>query len=262
LNARQSKKESSSKDIFQRPSGRAYDELRPVVFKPDYLDFAEGSAYVEMGKTRVVATASVEDKVPPFLKGSGSGWITAEYSMLPRSTEKRTPRERNQGRISGRTQEIQRLIGRALRAGTDLSALGEMTIIIDCDVLQADGGTRTASINAGCLALAICLKKLLEQGLISTFPLRNLVGAVSVGVVQEVMLLDLDYAEDSQAEVDMNVVEIDNGRLVEVQASAERVAFTKSELASLLKLADKGIKEILEMERVLLRKIHPIFIAF
>jgi len=262
LNAKQSKKESTQKDNFQRPSGRAYDELRPIVFKPDYLDFAEGSAYIEMGKTRVVATASIEDKVPPFLKGSGSGWITAEYSMLPRATEKRTPRERNQGKISGRTQEIQRLIGRALRAGTDLSALGEMTIIIDCDVLQADGGTRTASVNAGGLALAICLKKLLEQGLITTFPLRNLVGAVSVGRVQGVELLDLDYAEDSQAEVDMNVVEIDNGRLVEVQASAEKVAFSKSELASLLKLADKGIKEILEMERALLRTIHPVFIAF
>ncbi|MGB4298566.1 MAG: ribonuclease PH [Candidatus Saccharicenans sp.] len=262
MNAKQPKKESAQKDRFKRPSGRDFDELRSVVFKPDYLDFAEGSAYVEMGKTRVVATASVEDKVPPFLKGSGSGWVTAEYSMIPRSTEKRTPRERTQGKISGRTQEIQRLIGRALRAGTDLSALGEMTIIIDCDVLQADGGTRTASVNAGCLALAICLKKLLEQGLITTFPLRNLVGAVSVGLVQGVELLDLDYAEDSQAEVDMNVVEIDNGRLVEVQASAEKVAFSKSELASLLKLADKGIKEILEMERALLRTIHPVFIAF
>ncbi|MBP7794822.1 MAG: ribonuclease PH [Candidatus Saccharicenans sp.] len=230
--------------------------------KPDYLDFAEGSAYIEMGKTRVVATASVEDKVPPFLKGSGTGWITAEYSMLPRSTEKRTPRERTQGKISGRTQEIQRLIGRALRAGTDLSVLGEMTIIIDCDVLQADGGTRTASVNAGCLALAICFKRLLEEGLIPAFPLRNLVGAVSVGLVQGVELLDLDYTEDSQADVDMNVIETDSGRLVEVQASAERVPFSKSELSSLLKLADRGIKDILEIERSVLKKIHPVFIAY
>ena len=262
MNPKQPKKESARKDVFERPSGRAFNELRPVAFKPDYLDFAEGSAYIEMGRTRVVATASVEDKVPPFLKGSGTGWITAEYSMLPRSTEKRTPRERTQGKISGRTQEIQRLIGRALRAGTDLSVLGEMTIIIDCDVLQADGGTRTASVNAGCLALAICFKRLLEEGLIPAFPLRNLVGAVSVGLVEGAELLDLDYAEDSQAEVDMNVIETDSGRLVEVQASAERVPFSKSDLSSLLKLADKGIKDILEIERLVLKKIHPVFIAY
>ncbi|MDD8021309.1 MAG: ribonuclease PH [Acidobacteriota bacterium] len=262
MHTRQAKKESARKNTFNRPSGRAFNQLRPIVFKPDYLDFAEGSAYVEMGKTRVIATASVEEKVPLFLKGSGTGWITAEYSMLPRSTEKRTPRERTQGKISGRTQEIQRLVGRALRAGTDLAALGEITIIIDCDVLQADGGTRTASVNAGCLALAICFKHLLEEGLIQTFPLRNLVGAVSVGLVDGVKLLDLDYGEDSRAEVDMNVIETDSGRLVEVQATAERMAFSKSELSSLLKLADKGIKEILESQRSTLKKIHPVFIAY
>jgi ribonuclease PH len=256
------KKESTRKPALARPSGRAYDELRPTLIKPNYLEFAEGSAYIEMGKTRVLASASIEDKVPQFLKGNGSGWITAEYSMLPRSTEKRTPRERTQGKISGRTQEIQRLIGRALRAGTDLTSIGEKTIIIDCDVIQADGGTRTASVNAGCIALALCLKKLLDEGLIETFPMRNLVAAVSVGIVQGQRLLDLDYIEDSQAEVDMNVIETDNGRLVEIQAAAEKVAFPRQELGQLLKLADKGIREILETQRAVLKKIHPVFIAY
>ncbi|MGB9765557.1 MAG: ribonuclease PH [Candidatus Saccharicenans sp.] len=252
----------TTKPSFSRPSGRLYDELRSLTLKPDYLEFAEGSAYIEMGKTKVVASASIEEKVPQFLKGTGSGWITAEYSMLPRSTEKRTPRERTQGKISGRTQEIQRLIGRALRATTDLTLLGERTIIIDCDVIQADGGTRTASVNAGCIALALGLKKLLDEGLISTFPMRNLVAAVSVGLVEGIKLLDLDYLEDSQAEVDMNVIETDRGQLVEVQATAEKASFSKSELSALLKLAEKGIKEILEAQRALLKKIHPVFIAF
>ncbi|MCX8160609.1 MAG: ribonuclease PH [Candidatus Saccharicenans sp.] len=255
-------KESVKDKLFKRPSGRGYDELRPIVIKPDYMDFAEGSAYLEMGKTRVVATATIEEKVPQFLKGTGSGWITAEYSMLPRSTEKRTPRERTQGKISGRTQEIQRLIGRALRATTDLSLIGERTIIIDCDVIQADGGTRTASVNAGCIALAICFKKLLDQGLLQTFPLRHLVAAVSVGLVEGQRLLDLDYLEDSQAEVDMNVIQTDNGRLVEVQAAAEKMSFSRQELAQLLKLADKGLKEILATQRAILKKIHPVFIAY
>lgn len=262
MSATKTKKESDKNPPLERPSGRSYDELRPILIKPDYLDFAEGSAYIEMGKTRVIATASVEEKVPQFLKGTGSGWITAEYSMLPRSTEKRTPRERTQGKISGRTQEIQRLIGRALRAGTDLTLLGEKTIIIDCDVIQADGGTRTAAINAGCVALALCLKKLLDQGLIQTFPLRSLVAAVSVGIVQGTKLLDLDYLEDSQAEVDMNVIETDNGRLIEVQATAEKVPFSRQELSQLLKLADKGIQEIIEIQRSVLKKIHPVFIAY
>lgn len=255
-------KELTLKSLFKRPSGRAYDELRPVLIKPDYLDFAEGSAYIEMGKTKVVATASIEEKVPQFLKGTGSGWITAEYSMLPRSTEKRTPRERTQGKISGRTQEIQRLIGRALRTTTDLTLIGERTIIIDCDVIQADGGTRTASVNAGCIALALCFKKLLNEGIIQTFPLRHLVAAVSVGIVEGQKLLDLDYQEDSQAEVDMNVIETDNGKLVEVQAAAEKVAFSRQEMNQLLKLADKGIKEILQAQRAMLKKIHPVFIAY
>jgi ribonuclease PH len=256
------KKKPQNEPAFKRPSGRAYDQIRPVLIKPDYLDFAEGSACIEMGKTRVVATASTEEKVPQFLKGSGSGWITAEYAMLPRSTEKRTPRERNQGKISGRSQEIQRLIGRALRATTDLTLIGERTVIIDCDVIQADGGTRTAAVNAGCIALALCFKKMLDERLIQTFPLRHLVAAVSVGLVEGQRLLDLDYQEDSQAEVDMNVIETDDGRLVEVQAAAEKVAFSRQELNQLLKMADKGILEILGVERTLLKKIHPVFIAY
>lgn len=262
MSNKKTRKEPSKKQLFKRPSSRAYDELRPILIKPDYMDFAEGSAYLEMGRTKVVATATVEDKVPQFLKGTGSGWITAEYSMLPRSTEKRTPRERTQGRISGRTQEIQRLIGRALRATTDLNLIGEKTIIIDCDVIQADGGTRTASVNAGCIALAVCFKKMLDQGLLQTFPLRHLVAAVSVGLVDGQRLLDLDYLEDSQAEVDMNVIQTDNGRLVEVQAAAEKISFSKQELNQLLKLADKGLKEILAAQRTVLKKIHPIFIAY
>lgn len=255
-------KEQVKKQVFKRPSGRNYNELRPIVIKPDYMEFAEGSAYLEMGKTKVVATATIEEKVPQFLKGTGSGWITAEYSMLPRSTEKRTPRERTQGKISGRTQEIQRLIGRALRATTDLNLIGERTIIIDCDVIQADGGTRTASVNAGCIALAICFKKLLDEGLLQTFPLRHLVAAVSVGLVEGQRLLDLDYIEDSQAEVDMNVIQTDNGRLVEVQAAAEKLPFSRQELNQLLKLADKGLKEIMAAQRAVLKKIHPVFIAY
>jgi len=260
LSPKKSKKQPAQKQAFARPSGRNYDELRPILIKPDYLDFAEGSAYIEMGRTRVVATATIEEKVPPFLKGTGSGWITAEYSMLPRSTEKRTPRERAQS--SGRTQEIQRLIGRALRATTDLTIIGERTIIIDCDVIQADGGTRTASVNAGCVALALCFKKMLDEGQLETFPLRHLVAAVSVGVVEGQKLLDLDYLEDSQAEVDMNVIQTDDGRLVEIQATAEKKTFSRQELNQMLKLAEKGIKEILSVQKSVLKKIHPVFIAY
>lgn len=262
MNRKKASKEPVKKQLFKRSSGRAYDELRDIIIRPDYMEFAEGSAYLEMGKTRVVATATIEEKVPQFLKGTGSGWITAEYSMLPRSTEKRTPRERTQGKISGRTQEIQRLIGRALRMTTDLNLIGERTIIIDCDVIQADGGTRTASVNAGCIALAMCFKKLLDEGLLPTFPLRHLVAAVSVGLVEGQRLLDLDYLEDSQAEVDMNVIQTDDGRLVEVQAAAEKMSFSRQELNQLLKLADKGLKEILDAQRAVLKKIHPVFIAY
>jgi ribonuclease PH len=241
---------------------RAFDELRPIRIQTDYFDFADGSAFIEVGKTRVAASATVDEKAPPFLKGTQTGWITAEYSMLPCSTEKRSARERTQGKISGRTQEIQRLIGRSLRAVTDLEALGERTIIVDCDVLQADGGTRTASVTAGGVALALALKKLLDHRVIDKMPLRHLVAGISVGVVRGELLLDLDYAEDSQAEIDMNVVETDSGQLVEVQATAEREPFSRRDLSDLLRLADKGIKDIIQAQKAVLKKKSLLFMAY
>ena len=245
-----------------RAHDRASDALRPLKIQTDYLDFAESSAYIEAGKTRVLVAATVEEKVPPFLKNSGSGWITGEYSMLPRSTERRNVREGVQGRISGRTHEIQRLIGRSLRAVTDLPALGERTIILDCDVIQADGGTRSASITASCVALALCLKRLMDAGIIDRMPLGHLIGAVSVGIVRGEYLLDLDYAEDSSAEVDMNVVQSDRGQLVEVQVSAEKSPFSRKALSALMQLADKGISEIVEVERDILIKKSRLFMAY
>jgi len=244
-----------------RVNNRALDELRPVKIRPDYLDFADGSAFIEIGKTRVVVAATIEEKVPLFLRNSSSGWITAEYSMLPRATEKRTIRERIQGRLSGRSQEIQRLIGRALRAITDLSLLEEKTIILDCDVIQADGGTRAASVTAACVALALVLKKMLDENMIERMPLKRLVGAVSVGQVRGELLLDLDYSEDSNAEIDMNVVETDKGQLVEVQASAEKNPFSRKELGTLLHLADKGIAELIQMQKEVLKKKNILFSA-
>lgn len=241
---------------------RAFDELRPVKLQTDYLDFADGSAYIEIGKTRVVAAATCEDKAPPFLKGMGTGWVTAEYSMLPRATEKRTVRERSQGRLSGRTQEIQRLIGRSLRAVTDLRSLGERTIIVDCDVIQADGGTRVASITAACVAMALAMKKLLDNKVIDKMPLPHLVGGVSVGIVGGKPLLDLDYSEDSQADLDMTVVETDGGQLVEIQATAEKEPFSRKDLGALLRLADKGIKELIGIQRVTLKKKSILFMAY
>jgi len=245
-----------------RANKRAPDALRPVKIKPDYLDFADGSAFIEIGKTRVVASATIEEKVPLFLKNSGTGWITAEYSMLPRSTEKRTLRERMQTRISGRNQEIQRLIGRSLRAVTELSVLAEKTVIIDCDVIQADGGTRTASITAGCIALALALKKMLDEGVISQMPLKHLVSGVSVGIVDGHMLLDLDYCEDAKADIDMNVVETEKGQLIEIQATAERNPFSRKELSTLLGLADKGIKELIQYQKDVLKKKSLLFMAY
>jgi ribonuclease PH len=241
---------------------RAFDELRPVKLQTDYLDFADGSAYIEIGKTRVVAAATCEDKAPPFLKGMGTGWVTAEYSMLPQATEKRTVRERTQGRLSGRTQEIQRLIGRSLRAVTDLRALGERTIIVDCDVIQADGGTRVASITVACVAMALAMKKLLDNKVIDRMPLPHLVGGVSVGIVGGEPLLDLEYAEDSQADLDMTVVETDGGQLVEIQATAEKEPFSRKDLGALLRLADKGIKELIQVQRVVLKKKSILFMAY
>ncbi len=241
---------------------RAGDELRPVKIQLDYLDYTDGSAFMEIGKTRVVAAATIDDKVPPFLKGMGTGWVTAEYSMLPCSTEKRNVRERTQGRISGRSQEIQRLIGRALRAVTDLEALGERTVIVDCDVIQADGSTRVASITAGCVALALAFKKLLDEKAIDQMPLQHLVCGVSVGIVDGQQLLDLDYSEDSRAALDMNVVETDRGHLVEVQASAEKAPFSRKELGSLLRLADKGVKELIQTQKAVLKKKSLLFMAY
>ena len=245
-----------------RAKKRSLEESRPVKIKPDYLDFADGSAFIEIGKTKVIASATIEERVPLFLRNSGSGWITAEYSMLPRSTEKRTIRERVQSRISGRTQEIQRLIGRSLRAVTELGILGERTIILDCDVVQADGGTRTASITAGCVALALALKKMMEEKIIDQMPLKHLVSAVSVGRVEGEMMLDLDYSEDSNAEIDMNVVETDTGQIVEVQVTAEKKPFSRNELNSLLDLADKGVKELIQIQKELLRKKSLLFMAY
>ncbi len=245
-----------------RSNNRTAAELRPIRFQLDYLDFADGSALVECGKTRVVAAATIEDKVPPFLRGSGGGWVTAEYAMLPRSTEKRTQRERQQGYPSGRSQEIQRLIGRTLRAVTDLRSLGERQIIVDCDVIQADGGTRVASINAACVALALALKKMMDRKIVDQMPLRHLVGAISVGMVREELLLDLDYDEDSTADVDMNVVQTDRGQLLEVQATAERSPFSRHQLTELLKLADQGIREIVQIQKDVLKRKSLLFMAY
>jgi len=241
---------------------RAFDELRPVKIQTDYFDYADGSAFIEIGLTRVVAAATIEEKVPPFLKGRGTGWVTAEYAMLPRSTETRSQRERTPGKISGRTQEIQRLIGRSLRAVTDLEGLGERTIIIDCDVIQADGGTRVASVTAGCVALALALKKLLDEREIDKMPLRHLVAGISVGVVDGRELLDLDYAEDSQAGLDMNVIETDGGQLVEIQATAEREPFSRKDLSSLLRLADMGIQQIIQAQKAALKRKSLLFMAY
>jgi len=245
-----------------RFANRSADELRPVKILIDYLEYADGSALIEIGKTRVLAAATLEDRVPPFIKGTGTGWVTAEYSMLPRSTEIRTMRERNQGRLSGRSQEIQRLIGRSLRAATDLKALGERQIIIDCDVIQADGGTRTASVTAGCVALALAMKKLLDQKEIGQLPLKHLACGVSVGVVDGQILLDLDYSEDSRAEIDMNVIETDRGQLIEVQAGAEKEPYTRKELLAMMKLADEGIKELIQHQKAALKRKSLMFIAY
>ncbi len=245
-----------------RTNDREFDVIRPITIMPDYMEFADGSALIEMGKTKVLATATIDEKIPKFLKGSGKGWITAEYSMLPRSTEKRTNRERIPGRISGRTQEIQRLIGRSLRAVTDLRILEERTVIIDCDVIQADGGTRSASITAGCVALALSLKKMMDNHVIDQMPLKHLVSAVSVGIVEGNMLLDLDYIEDSNAEIDMNVVETDSGQIVEIQATAEKTPFTKKEFNALLDLADNGIQTLITAQREVLKQKSPLFMAY
>ena len=235
-----------------RPDGRRADEMRPVSITRDFLRHAEGSVLISVGETRVVCAASVEDKVPPFLRESGQGWVTAEYGMLPRSTKTRTPRETSTGRPSGRTFEIQRLIGRSLRGVTDLAAMGERTIWIDCDVLQADGGTRTAAISGAFIALADALHTLRANGRLATLPLKDFVAATSVGVVEGQVVLDLCYAEDVTAEVDMNVVMTGAGKFIEVQGTAEEAAFDRTQLDGMLQLAAGGINQLVTMQRKLL----------
>src|SRR5512143_3690547 len=232
-----------------RPSTRAADEMRPVRMSRNFVQHAEGSVLVEFGTTRVICTASVEDRVPPFLKGKGKGWVTAEYGMLPRSTHTRMQREAVRGRQDGRTMEIQRLIGRALRAVIDLEALGERTITIDCDVIQADGSTRTAAISGGFVALADAVRHLAGKGVIRKNPLYGQVASVSVGIYRGIPILDLDYAEDSEAETDMNVVMNDAGAFVELQGTAEGHAFHQEELLAMLALSRVGIEQILKKQR-------------
>jgi ribonuclease PH len=234
---------------LRRTDGRAFDELRPVKITTGYLPYAEGSVLIEMGQTRVVCSASVDERVPPFLRNSGQGWITAEYSMLPRATQQRTPREIRRGGPSGRTHEIQRLIGRSLRAAADMRLLGERTITLDCDVLQADGGTRTAAITGAYVAFALAIKAMLKTGKIQRSIITNEVAAISVGVLESTPLLDLKYDEDSKAEVDMNVVCTADGRFIEVQGTAEREPFTREQMDSLLILAEKGIQALVTIQR-------------
>jgi ribonuclease PH len=230
---------------------RSADQLRPLKLTPGYLLTAEGSVLIETGNTRVLCTASIEDTVPPFLRGSGKGWVTAEYSMLPRATATRTAREVVKGRQSGRTMEIQRLIGRALRSVVDMSVLGERSVLIDCDVLQADGGTRTAAITGAYIALSSAIRHMVRFGTLKKNPLRDFVAATSVGIVGGVPMLDLCYQEDSQAEVDMNVVMTGAGKFVEVQATAEQEPFDDDQLAQLMALAKAGILELVAAQRAL-----------
>lgn len=236
-----------------RISGRTADQLRNVVITRNFTRYAEGSVLVEFGDTKVICTASVEESVPPFLRGKGTGWVTAEYSMLPRATHTRSSREAAKGKIGGRTHEIQRLIGRSLRAVTDLAALGERCIYIDCDVIQADGGTRTASITGAWVALADALQGLVARGAISASPLKEAVAAISVGIVDGRATLDLDYSEDSAAEVDMNFVMTTSGRFVEVQGTAEAEPFTVQQMDEMRNLAIQGIRELLSRQQEALR---------
>jgi ribonuclease PH len=231
---------------YERTDGRGPRDLRAVEMQPGFMPNAEGSCLVTMGNTKVICTASVQEGVPRWLKGKGWGWVTAEYSMLPRSTDQRVDREVNRGRVGGRTQEIQRLIGRSLRAVTDLTVMGEWSILIDCDVLQADGGTRTASITGGYVALAGAVRWMLAEGKLKTDPIHTSVAAVSVGIVEDTPILDLKYDEDSNAGVDMNVVMTGTGKFVEVQGTAEKGVFDRDELNTLIDMAENGIRELLQ----------------
>ena len=241
---------------FARTDGRAPDELRPVCITPGFLPYAEGSVLIEMGNTRVVCAASLEERVPPFLRNSGQGWLTAEYALLPRATQTRTSREIGRGGPSGRTHEIQRLIGRSLRAIADLKVLGERTITIDCDVLQADGGTRTAAITGAYVAFALASKHLLKSGKIQRSIFTDQVAAISVGIVGNTPLLDLKYDEDSKAEVDMNVVCTGDGRFIELQGTAEREPFSRSQMDEMVALASRGIETLLAAQKKIISGIE------
>jgi len=238
-----------------RPDHRTATELRPVEIIPNFISSAEGSALIRLGETQVICTASVDDGVPPFQKGSGRGWITSEYAMIPRATSTRTPRESTRGRQSGRTMEIQRLIGRSLRAVVDMEALGERTVWIDCDVIRADGGTRTASVTGSLVALGLAIQKLQAQRSLKVNPLKDYLAAISVGIVGDEMLLDLSYAEDSSAEVDMNVVMTGSGRLVETQATAEGHTFSVEDLNKLIELARPAINHLIEVQKSILKTV-------
>lgn len=234
---------------WTRPSGRRADEMRPVTLETGYTKYAEGSVLISVGDTRVLCNASVEERVPPFLQGSGQGWVTAEYGMLPRSTGTRMRREASAGKQGGRTVEIQRLIGRSLRAGVDLTALGERTITVDCDVIQADGGTRTAAITGGFVALALALRQLQAEGELERDPILHHVAAISVGVLEGHPILDLEYCEDSIAETDMNLVMTDAGGFVEVQGTAEGAPFSREQLDAMLALGEQGIGQLIELQK-------------
>ena len=236
---------------MMRSDQRPANQLRDTTLTPNYLDHAEGSVFVQAGRTKVICAASIEDRVPPFLRNSGKGWVTAEYGMLPRATNTRMQREASAGKVGGRTQEIQRLIGRSLRSVTNLPALGERTIWIDCDVIQADGGTRTASITGAFVALALACEKLRERDLVKAIPLVDYVAATSVGIVDGEALLDLAYDDDCRAEVDMNIVKTGDGRFIEVQGTAEAMPFGRDALIQLLDLADIGIKQLVDKQRAL-----------
>ena len=238
-----------------RPDQRAATDLRPVEIVPNFISSAEGSALIRLGETQVICTASVDDGVPSFQKGSGRGWITGEYAMIPRATNSRTPRESTRGRQSGRTMEIQRLIGRSLRAVVDMEALGERTVWIDCDVIRADGGTRTASVTGSLVALGLAIQKLQGQRALKVNPLKDYLAAISVGIVGEEMLLDLSYAEDSSAEVDMNVVMTGAGKLVETQATAEGRTFSVEDLNKLIELARPAINHLIEVQKSILKLV-------
>ena len=240
---------------LMRPDQRASTEMRPLEIVPDFISCAEGSALIRLGETQVICTASVDDGVPSFQKGSGRGWITSEYAMIPRATNTRTPRESTRGRQSGRTMEIQRLIGRSLRAAVDLEALGERTVWIDCDVILADGGTRTASVTASLVALGLAIQKLQARRVFKVNPLKRYLGAISVGIIGDEMLLDLNYAEDSSADVDMNVVMTGAGRLVEAQATAEGRTFSTEELNKLIELARPAILHVIEVQKSIVKLV-------